>query len=375
MLSLQQEALLRAALLQGEEAIRAWNYWKATTDVDRIDQGSCRLLPLLYKNLSILEVKDPLLERFKGMYKLTWRNNHLLFHKMATLLRSFHNAGIRTMLLKGSALTLLHYKDYGLRPMSDLDVLVPAEQILDAKNLLRKLGWEPKSRLGERFTENSFSVRHAYGFEDSSGLEIDLHKHILMEFSSEGADDIFWRGADPVEIYDVSTCALNPTDQLLHVCIHGSWWNVVPPFRWIADAMTVINNSKAEIDWDRLMEEAQKCRVVLPLRNALNFIHDKFHAPVPPEVLKYMNDIQVSKAERTEYIYTTKPLSFFTGFKKLWIQHSRLNQNRGLILKLFKFPKFLQYTWGADTIWQIPIYIISKALLIFSGKINSYKEG
>jgi hypothetical protein len=375
MLSLQQEALLRASLLQGKEALTAWDYWKSNTDVDRIDQGSYRLLPLLYRNLSLLEVKDPLLSRFRDIYRLTWRDNHILFHKTATLLSSFHNAGIRTMLLKGSALTLLHYKDYGLRPMSDLDVLVPAEQVPDAVNLMSKLGWEPKSRLGERFTENSLSVRHAYGFENISGLELDLHRSILIEFSSAGANDIFWKGSVPVKVRDVSTRALNPTDQLLHVCIHGSWWNCVPPFRWISDAMMVIKNKDSEIDWNRLITEAQEYRVILPLRNALNYMHEKLYAPVPVEVLKYMNDAQVSISERTEYKYTTKPLSFFTGFMKLWVQHSRLNQNRGFISKLFKFPKFLQYTWGADTILQIPHYIISKGLLMRSGEINSYKEG
>ncbi|HYA13731.1 MAG TPA: hypothetical protein VEF33_05270, partial [Syntrophales bacterium] len=56
----QQEALLRASLLQGEEALMAWDYWKSNTDMNRIDQGSYRLLPLLYRNLSLHGVKDPL---------------------------------------------------------------------------------------------------------------------------------------------------------------------------------------------------------------------------------------------------------------------------------------------------------------------------
>ncbi len=370
----QQEALLRASLLQGEEALMAWDYWKSNTDMNRIDQGSYRLLPLLYRNLSLHGVKDPLVDRFKGIYRVTWGNNQTLFHNMAALLISFHTAGIQTMLLKGSALILLHYRDYGLRPMNDFDILVHTNQVLEAHALLVKLGWKPRPRLGERFTEKCFSVRHAYGYEDASGREVDLHGHIMLECSYEGGDDFFWNGVVPVKVRDVATCALNPTDQLLHVCIHGSWWNVVPPFRWIADAMMIMRMSGSQIDWDRLVTEAQKYRVVLPLRNALRLVSEKFHAPVPSPILGYMQNIHVSNTERMEYKYAAKPLSGFTGAIKLWIQHSRLNEKRGLTYKLLRFPRFLQYTWGVDYLWQLPFYLVLRGFLMTSGKIHSYKR-
>jgi len=105
----RQELLLRAALLRGKEAIAAWREWKSSVDVDRLDQGSRRLLPLLYRNLRAHGVEDPLMNSFKGIYRLTWYKNQMAFHKMTSLLRSFHHAGIETMLLKGAALVMLHY--------------------------------------------------------------------------------------------------------------------------------------------------------------------------------------------------------------------------------------------------------------------------
>ena len=64
----EQESLLKAALLQGEEAIKAWHKWKSRVDVDQLDPGSLRLLPLLYRNLRTHGVEDPLMNRFKGIY-------------------------------------------------------------------------------------------------------------------------------------------------------------------------------------------------------------------------------------------------------------------------------------------------------------------
>src|SRR5215470_12661875 len=128
----RQELLLKAALLEGEAAVEAWESWRANTDIHRLDQGSYRMLPLLYRNLQKHEIKDPVMEKLKGVYRHTWYKNQILFSRMAAILRSFQEAGIDVMVLKGTALVLLHYKDYGLRPMNDFDVLVRLKQSSEA---------------------------------------------------------------------------------------------------------------------------------------------------------------------------------------------------------------------------------------------------
>ena len=48
--SANQELLLRASLLKTKEAVSAWDEFKSSVDINRIDYGSLRMLPLLYKN-------------------------------------------------------------------------------------------------------------------------------------------------------------------------------------------------------------------------------------------------------------------------------------------------------------------------------------
>lgn len=361
----QQELLLRAALLQGKDAIDAWHEWKSNVDIDRLDQGSRRLLPLLYRNLRAHGVKDPLMNRFKGIYRLTWYENQMLFHNMATLLRSFHNAGIQTMLLKGAALTLLHYRDYGLRPLGDFDVLVHTEQALAAISLLRKLGWIPKSRSPEAFTETYISVTKAHHFEDAAGRTLDLHWHVLPECCSANADDDFWHGAVLTKIHDVPTHALNPTDQLLHACVHGARWNPVPPFRWVADAMMIMKTSQSELDWDRLITQAPKCRLILPLRDTLSYLRDVFDAPIPLAVSQSLQNMPTSKIEHVEYEARTRPSELVGPLRGLWfhyLRYSRLVSDGSLQHKLIGFPVVLQHIWGADHLWQVPFYAIFKGM-------------
>ena len=87
-----QELLLRAALLKGADAVEAWNEWKSAVDWEgHLDNGSFRLLPLLYTNLKRLEVRDPLMGKLKGIYLKAWYENQRLFFEASKILDYLHN--------------------------------------------------------------------------------------------------------------------------------------------------------------------------------------------------------------------------------------------------------------------------------------------
>src|SRR5262245_47798267 len=83
-----QELLLGAALLNGDEALEAWEEWKVGVDVDTLDWGSQRLLPRLYKNLHLHGIDEPLVAKFKGYHRRTWCENQLRFHRLAPSVRA-----------------------------------------------------------------------------------------------------------------------------------------------------------------------------------------------------------------------------------------------------------------------------------------------
>lgn len=357
-----QELLLRAALLQGKEAVNAWYEWKANVDVDRIDQGSLRLLPLLYRNLCVFGIEDPLMDIFKGVYRLTWYKNQVVLHDMATIVSAFYNAGIQTMVLKGTALTLLHYRDYGLRPMYDFDVLVHTEQVSAAINLLKSLEWRPKSRPFKAFNKEYFSLRHSHGFEDNSGRQFDLHWYMLPECCFANTNEDFWNDAVSTEFHNMSVHALNPTDQLLHVCVHGLNWAPVPLPYWIADAMVLLNSSQSEIDWDRLLAQTQKLRLTLPIKDALNYIQNLLNVPIPPAFLESLKSAPVSRLERMEYHTRTRPPGVMGGLPIKWFRYLRSSypaKNSVSLFNLIGFSRFLQHYWGIDHLWQVPLHIVS----------------
>jgi hypothetical protein len=355
----QQELLLRAALLRGQDAIEAWKEWKSCVDLEQVDLGSHRMLPLLYHNLLTHGIKDPSMGKYKGVYRQTWYKNQILFHAIASLLRSFKGANIQTLTLKGAALTVLYYKDYGLRPMNDFDVLIRMEDALPAIEFLQSLGWEPMYFIP---TEKYISVSHSHGFRSRAGQEFDLHWHLLSQ--SRGminSDNDFWEGAIATSIHDVATHALNPTDQLLHICIHGARWNYTPPFRWVADAMSILNAAQSDIDWNRLITQSRKRRLILPLRESLHYLRNLVDAPIPTEILRSINDLPIPKIERIEYRVNMSPPSRRTAVIDLWCQHSRLIGDKDLSYKLIRFPQFLSRIWG-QSLWKLPFYAMSRVM-------------
>jgi hypothetical protein len=282
----------------------------------------------------------------------------MLFHSLASLLRSFRDAGIAVMVLKGIALTLLHYKDYGIRPMNDIDILVHPEHAERAVMLLKETGWTPIDFLP---TAGYISVSYSHGFRNAAGQECDLHWHLLSQGRRLTDDAPFWKDADGVEIHGAAGFALNPTDLLMHVCVHGARWNTTPPIRWVADAMTVLNNTSAVIDWDRLMLQADRLRLILPLRDTLNYLKTHFDATIDEGFLHAINTLAVPAIERIEHRVTMSPPTPWTAFLDLWCQHSRLMGQASLIRKLIRYPHFLQHIWGV-AIWKLSLLGISKVM-------------
>ncbi|MGZ4846701.1 MAG: nucleotidyltransferase domain-containing protein [Halobacteriota archaeon] len=365
--SRQQELLLKAALLQGNVAIDAWTQWKAQTDLDHIDYDSIRLLPVLYKNLSALGVDDPLLNRYKGLHKRAWYMNQVLLHRMASLIRSLEDAGIRTMILKGAPLNLLYYRDYGLRPMGDIDLLVPFDQAAKASSLLLEWGLKPEfpSRISRMEPEFYFSSQSETSFVDDSGTVVDLHWHILYELNFAQADDTFWDAAVPINADDgLTTLTLCPADLLLHTIVHGIRWNPEPMLRWVADASVIINSGK-EIDWQRLITLATRYHLVLYVRNGLLYLNKVLDIPIPASCLEQIQRIKCSPFERMEYYLLNLPFGHPILHLRTLCLYSRREGDSPVIRRLVGLPAYLQALWGLEHLWQVPFCGIKRFFKIW----------
>jgi Uncharacterised nucleotidyltransferase len=360
-----QTWLLRAALLPGDAGRQAWQvWWTHTGSLDGLDDGSRRLLPLLYRNLrrilSDSRATHPVLSQLKGIYRKTWYQNQALFYQIAELLDSLRAAGIATLILKGASLSVLHYHDLGARPMADFDILVPAAEAVQTIDTLAHLGWRSLLPLGD--VRKLVAVKQSLDFVTTDQRRFDLHWYALWDCIYPGADDDFWAAAVPAQINHVATRALNPTDQLLHVCVHGAGFNRVPPVRWAADAMQIIHSTGTVIDWPRLLGHAERLRLSLPLRDTLYYLHTALDAAVPEAALQALASMPVTDREREFYRLKVSQRGLLGEIPLMWYHYLGLVQGRHGPATGAGFLRYLRLNWGLVHAWQIPSFLVHKTV-------------
>ena len=365
----RQELVLRAALLQGKASVDAWEEWRARPDLDAhlTDPSSQHLLPLLYQNLRNQGVDDRLMGKLGGLQRRAWYRNELLFDKAADLLRAVGDAGIEALVLKGAALGLLYYGNHGLRPVDSFDVLVRSEQAEAAVHLLREMGWTPRLRAPEAFTDAYLSIRSSHRFLDGEDCQLNLYWRLLPECREPGMGNRLWTDAISMHLHQVATRALSPTDQLFQVCIEGARWNPYRRLTWAADAAMLLRNplsaespeSPTEIDWERLLAHARQCELLLPLRTTLDYLSRTLAVPVPSDVLRDLHECPISETEQREYRTKGRPTGLLGSLPELWLDYQRYvragNERTG-------FHIFLQHVWGLDHAWKLPLHVVLRGL-------------
>jgi len=348
--SAQQVRLLRAGLLERDPAREAWREWRRDGgDIDELEQGAFRLLPLVYRNLGE-DFEDPDAARLKGIYRRSWTVNQLSMRVGRRALEALRGAGLEPLVLKGAALLPTAYRDAGARPMGDMDVAVPDERIGAAVAALTEAGFHSTEPDPVRL----LTVRHSQAFADEDGLEIDLHRGMLWR---PGLDEEFWRDSVEIEAMGEPARSLCPPDQLLHVCIHGAAWNPVEPVRWAADAYKTLEAAGEGFDWGRLTRMATRGRLSAPLHDALACLSSELDADVPPQVLEELASVPLSRRERRAHEVLAQPPSSRRSAAMLWWfweRHHAQAALDGARPGPRGFVRYLQGFWGLDRPSAVP---------------------
>jgi hypothetical protein len=347
----EQLLILHAALDDPPDALRAWEGWRAIVELDEIDRGSLRLLPMVYRNLGPDSLGEEIAGRLKGAYRLSWTRNQLLFRRATEAIGALEGAGIETMVLKGASLALLSYGDIGIRPMDDVDVLVPLSRTADAIDALSVAGWKADKDDPLGWAQ----VHHSMGLAGSGGGSVDLHWFALWQ---PARDEELWRASVPLELAGVATRAPCDADQLLLACVHGTPWSRLSPFRWIADAIAVIRHSGDRLDWDRVACEAERRRLTVATAAALAYLGEEFDAPVPPPLVARLRAAPASRHERVAFRAACRPDSPTRTLRMAWDRYRRLRDLDTGAPAPSDFLSFARRFWGLDRARDLALHAV-----------------
>jgi hypothetical protein len=348
-----QEQLLRAALFDGASAVAAWDAWQRSSGHPRIDEGSVRLLPLVYRNLARLEVSGPLMADLKGIHRRSWYRNQVLFREVGRVLTMLKGAGIETLLLKGVPLALTCYPDEGSRPMADADVLVRPADLKAAVDVVGRVGWRPVPEPLAWPAE----PRNAWTFFDAGDRQLDLHWRVFRVGAAP--DDDLWDASQAIDVAGVAARALSPSDLLLHILAHGVVWNPVPSIRWVADAALVVRARGAAIDWDRLGAEAERRRLVPTVERGLRYLVEQMEVPVPASALARFSHRRFTRRERVALWAQMQP-GVAAGALRVWFDYVEYERSAGRRPGPLRFGEYLRAFWQIEPGRGLPAMVADR---------------
>ncbi len=211
------------------------------------------------------------------------------------------DAGIPAIALKGAALLDRVYDEVGLRPMVDLDLLVPANEIARAEEVVLGFGYTSRrpgdtafglgTRQGEKYTFPEL-VR-------ADGLvRVDLHRDLLPDHALDVAG--VWMRALPTE-----RAFRVPSDEdlVLHLALHFFRDRVRHSdgsIGQLADIAWTV--TRLEPDWDEIVGRAHGDGVAGRLFLALDAAVRVLPSGAPPDVLAALRPVGYSGRRADQFV-------------------------------------------------------------------------
>lgn len=223
-------------------------------------------------------------EALRIAYLRTSVANRLAFQELSSLIDRFRTDDIPVIILKGGALAVTLYDDAALRPMGDIDLLIPRDRVERAKHALTGHGYSPCAEMADGFADK-FSIEQTFLRLGNRPSQIDVHWHAFtMPYYFERIPiEWFWRRTARVEVGGASALMMSPTAQLLYLSAHYMLHN----FRrliWSHDLALLIERRGDEIDWDDAAAAAAEFGVSALLADALFEVRGQWGVPIPAGV-------------------------------------------------------------------------------------------
>lgn len=232
---------------------------------NEVDESLRRLLPALYPYYISSGLNHPAVAHIRGLYGLARALGARVREAAADAAGILADAGIPVLVLKGVPLATEYYEDFGARPMSDADLMVPETVTIEQiRTLLEGTpGWTFEARA---------DIRSAT-FRSPTNMSLDVHRFLLSHATFDGSTDALWADSHELVLREGATPvrSLSPEHQVFHGIVHGVPSNRVSPHRWVVDVGTVLRKSP-DFDWDEVTGLAVEYRLTATLATGIEWL-------------------------------------------------------------------------------------------------------
>jgi hypothetical protein len=169
---------------------------------------------------------SPEWEALRTARRMTAVDNLRLRHELTRITAALTEAGIPALALKGIVLAYAAYKDPSLRPMMDLDLLVPPGEREHAISVLRKLEFGHPQGFPIPIRDHVWRLAPEQEFapplqSSKSRVKVEIHtKLACSEPLFRTPVQEFWSRSTTAALGGLCARTLCPEDNLFHICLH-----------------------------------------------------------------------------------------------------------------------------------------------------------
>jgi hypothetical protein len=303
----------------------------------------------------------------QGAYYTAAGINAVQRRETESVLRALDQAGIETVLMKGTPLAYTVYADPACRLKGDLDIWLPPAQLPAAIAALQPLGYAPrdKSNRPAAFIALTGGEQQLFGRYPGTGL-VELQWPALRgEWVRRAAavdNAAIWARRIAVPIEGRSAWAMAPEDLIIHLCLHLAINHsfVESVLRNLLDIHLVA--SRLSPDWDAIVDRAKAWRLAAMVWTTLSLAVGLWGAPVPDSALAALQPgparrRAIAALELANTVLTMRSGSY--TYRRFVIQMLLVDRPRDawrLVWRaLFPETDWLQARYGADSpaaVWR-----------------------
>jgi hypothetical protein len=322
--------------------------------------------PLIYwrfsKSGEFSAIPESSRNALRVLYASSWAQNQKLLKELEVLAKLFNEVEIPLVVLKGACYALTIYPDIGLRPMGDLDVLVPKEKLAQAVRIARSLGYDDAQPEASPGLDDLLS-HHAC--LQKSGLVLEIHDSLVADktFAYSVPVDWFWSQTEPLgrnsQRQFENLCTLTPAAQVLYAASHAMLQHggSKTPLRWYYDLDRLVRVYSDRLDWDLILSQARTFNWGSALNAALSQTQAYFDTPIPEIVILNLSGY----TDRLQSLVDLKQSGSLTHVleerQKLlslnWVGRFRL-----FFALIFPTPTYMRWRYKIHSNWLLPLYYL-----------------
>jgi hypothetical protein len=314
-LSIEDKLILAAARLNlADDEIRLMDQWIMsvcnweyfTDNVIRNGAG-----PLVYKNFTYAEnyslIPSETISKLKQAYFLACDRNEIFYKHFQKTANALSDKGISVIALKGIFLAEVIYKEIGLRPMSDIDILVKKEDTEESIKTLLDTGYAFHEIVKTKYISKFYHNKHLPPLV-SGNISIELHIEAQAEVSGYNVNiNDYWKNAISSGQSDTRSLALSPNDLLQYLCLHldNHFYSGKIQLYLFCDIAEVLKYYRNDFNWEMFYKSCDEYNCTKNVYRHLILAHKYFDAPLPEDLLNQINFYSDQQTEKL-FIYYLK---------------------------------------------------------------------